>query len=76
MNDSEANYSAASSDFRFATAVAIFGMKLRHSPFVQNVNLDTVLSLAEGARGHDLNGYRSEFIGLVRQTKAIAPNSR
>ena len=71
VNDSNANYSAASTDFRFATAVAIFGMKLRQSPFAQHMSYDAVLSLVEGARGHDLNGYRSEFIDLVRQTRTL-----
>jgi Ca-activated chloride channel homolog len=73
LEDRVAEYAGASADFKFATAVAAYGMKLRNSPFAQSMTYDTVLSLAESGRGHDLNGYRSEFIDLVRRTKSIAP---
>ena len=74
--DAQVDFTNASADFRFATAVAAYGMKLRNSPFAQSMTYDTVLQLAESGRGHDLSGYRSEFIDLVQRTNAIAPSNR
>ncbi len=55
-----------SDDFRFSAAVASFGMLLRNSEFKGNTNKESILSLAKGAKGTDDEGYRSEFIGLVK----------
>jgi Ca-activated chloride channel family protein len=55
-----------SDDFRFASAVAQFGMLLRNSEYVTQTNFDATLALAQGARGLDENGYRSQFIELVK----------
>lgn len=53
-------------DFRFAAAVASFGMMLRDSEFKGNTNLQSVLALALNSKGTDEEGYRSEFIQLVK----------
>jgi len=53
-------------DFTWAAAVAAFGMILRESPHKGNATLPAVLELAESARGEDRQGYRKEFIELVR----------
>lgn len=55
-----------SADFKFASAVALFGLKLRKSQFANNANLTTVIKLAEQGRGEDKQGYRAEFIRLVK----------
>lgn len=55
----------SSDDFRFAAAVAMFGMVLRESDFAGTTTLDRVETLARAARGDDRDGYRSEFIRLV-----------
>ena len=60
-----------STDFRFATAVAGFGMLLRDSPHTGTLTLDDVVSLAEGSRGGDPRGYRGEFIRLVEVARDI-----
>ncbi|MFP6582058.1 MAG: VWA domain-containing protein [Candidatus Hydrogenedentota bacterium] len=73
VEDVNSGYNGASTDFKFASAVAAFGMKLRNSPFAASMNYDTVLSLAEGGVGPDLNGYRSEFLSLVRQARSLSP---
>jgi Ca-activated chloride channel family protein len=65
--DTGRSFSGASSDFRFAASVAEFGMILRDSPFKGTASLRSVLEMAQQARGADRNGYRDEFIGLVRQ---------
>lgn len=65
-------------DVRFATAVAGFGQLLRESPYTGKFDYDQVIQLAQGARGQDRFGYRSEFLQLVRLAQsapqpAIAP---
>jgi Ca-activated chloride channel homolog len=55
-----------SEDMSFAAAVALFGMKIRNSKFSNNATIDLVLELAEKGRGDDKDGYRSEFIRLVK----------
>lgn len=54
-----------STDFKFASAVALFGLKLRKSQFTNNASFNTVVELAEQGRGEDKQGYRAEFIRLV-----------
>lgn len=56
----------ASEDMNFASAVALYGMKLRHSKYDNNSDLNLVLELAEKGRGQDSEGYRAEFLRLVR----------
>ncbi|MEO1011864.1 MAG: von Willebrand factor type A domain-containing protein [Bacteroidota bacterium] len=58
--------SKMSPDFTFASAVALFGMQLRESSYHNNSSLEDVLALAERGRGTDRNGYRAEFIRLVK----------
>jgi len=60
-----------SRDFRFAAAVAAFGMILRDSPHKGSATLDGVLQLAEAGRGVDRFGYRAEFITLVHKAKGL-----
>ena len=58
-------------DFRFASAVAGFGMILRDSPLRGSFGYADVLALAEPAIGDDTGGYRREFIKLVRNAQAL-----
>ena len=62
---------APSDDFRFAAAVAGFGMLLRDSPHVGEYTLDDVIALAERGRRDDARGYRGEFIRLVEATRDL-----
>ena len=55
-----------SDDFRFSAAVASFGMLLRNSEFRGNTTAESILKLAKGAKGQDEEGYRAEFIQLVK----------
>jgi Ca-activated chloride channel family protein len=61
-----------SDDFRFAAAVAEFGMLLRDSPYKGKATFEQALSLAESGRGEDVNGDRGEFISLVKSMQRIA----
>ncbi|WP_316822121.1 YfbK domain-containing protein [Pedobacter gandavensis] len=65
-------YSAASDNFRFAAAVAEFGLLLRQSEFKQEANFDQVINLAQAAQGKDTEGYRAEFLKLVKSTALLA----
>jgi Ca-activated chloride channel family protein len=61
----------ASEDFKFASAVALFGMQLRQSKFHNHSTPDDVLALATSGRGDDTDGYRSEFMRLVSSYQSL-----
>ena len=69
--DRGAPFANANTDFRFAAAVAGFGMILRDSPYKGSATLDWVLATATNSRGADKNGYRDEFIRLVQRAMQI-----
>ena len=54
-----------SHNFRFSAAVAGFGMLLKNDPSCGKMNYNTLLSLAQNARGIDKAGYRAEFIRIL-----------
>ena len=74
VNDSNTKLDQSSNNFRWAAAVAEFGMLLRDSEFKGKSNYLQVVSLAQGAKGEDLNGYRSEFLRLVQSGGLMAKN--
>jgi Ca-activated chloride channel family protein len=65
--------SQGSADFRFAAAVAAFGLALRDSPHRGAASLSLADELARGASEHDPAGQRRAFLELVRQTMRLAP---
>jgi Ca-activated chloride channel family protein len=69
-------FSDASTDFRFAAAVASFGMLLRDSEFNGSATYGDVLEIATAATGSDKHGYRTEFLKLVRQAQQSYINHR
>ena len=58
-------------NFRFSAAVAEFGLILRDSQYKENASIDQIISLAQGGRGNDSEGYRGEFIKLVKTTENL-----
>jgi Ca-activated chloride channel family protein len=72
VNDIQLAIAKTSDNFRFAAAVAQFGMLLRDSEFKSDASYNSVLSLARKARGIDDEGYRSEFIRLVESAQLLA----
>lgn len=72
VKDTHTSWRGTSSDFRFAASVAAFGMTLRDSPYKGNADYNLALELAHDARGHDDNGYRSEFINIVEKARSLA----
>ena len=71
VTDTHRRYAQASDDFKFASAVAAFGMVLRDSPYKGTASFDSVWELAREGQGRDAEGYREEFVKLVELTKAI-----
>lgn len=65
-----------SDNFRFAAAVAEFGMLLRNSEYKQNASFSSVLSMASAATGADKEGYRKEFISLVHKAGGLAKKDK
>ena len=59
-------------DFRFASAVAGFGMLLRDSRHRGGATVDGMLEIARGALGPDREGYRREFLALAERYGRIA----
>jgi Ca-activated chloride channel homolog len=55
----------ASSDFKFCSAVAWFGLNLRDSKLVKNKSLKSIKSLAKEGLSDDTEGYKAEFIRLI-----------
>ena len=60
-----------STDYRFAASVAEFGILLRDNSNKANATYDQVIELAEGAIGNDPEGYRKEFVRLVKSVKML-----
>jgi Ca-activated chloride channel family protein len=53
-------------DMSFASAVALFGMQLRKSKYKNGAKIKDVIKLAEKGKVRDENGYKAEFIRLVK----------
>lgn len=64
-------FAQTSENFRFAISVAEFGMLLRNSEFRGSASFDHVFKTAKAAKGTDAEGYRKEFISLVRKASAL-----
>lgn len=71
LMDGGQDISGASENLKFAASVAQFGLLLRDSRYKGSASVDSVISLANAANSHDLNGYRGEFINLVSQAKRL-----
>ncbi|AGA30882.1 vWA domain-containing protein [Singulisphaera acidiphila] len=72
VTDGGTEYARASDDFKFASAVAGFGMLLRGSPTKGSLTYAGVHELAASALGQDPLGYRAEFLALVIKAQQIA----
>ena len=74
--DSDRAALEASADFRFAAAVASFGMLLRGSQHAGTASLEMVHALAVPGAEHDRHGTRQEFLRLVDAAIQIAGPDR
>jgi len=71
VKDEGKQFGEASKDFRFASAVASFGMVLRGSRHARHLSLAAVEEFAAGAIGSDEGGLRSEFIELIQLARQL-----
>ncbi len=69
--DQQTSFDKTSENFRFAVAVAEFGLILRQSEFKGMANYEQVIDLARNAKGSDEEGYRAEFVKLVKTAKML-----
>ncbi len=74
VQDKRISFNETSNNFRFATAIACFGMLLRQSEFKGNNTYNNILQMANDATGDDKEGYRKEFITLVKKAAALSKN--
>ncbi len=75
VQNNMADIKTASANFRFAAAVAQFGMVLRNSEFKQSSTFNNAWLLAKDALGKDEEGYRTEFLQLLKNAQSIAKHA-
>ena len=71
VDDATVAMTQTSSDFRWAAAVAGYGMMLRDSSKRGALTWPDVRALAAGAVGKDAEGYRAEFLRLVDKASKL-----
>ena len=71
VEDDGKKFGQATTDFKFASSVAAFGMLLRNSKYAGNSTFAAVLEIAESSRGDDKHGYRAEFLEIVLAAQQI-----
>ena len=71
LTDTGAAWATSSTDFRWAAAVAEFGLLLRESPHAGAASWKSIRDLAAEAKGTDPLGYRQEFLSLVDEAEAV-----
>jgi Ca-activated chloride channel family protein len=73
--DAGGSYQNASENFKFAAAVAEFGMLLRDSRYKGQSSYSGTLQLARASAGADLHGHRTEFVQLVERARSLSESS-
>ena len=71
VKDGDREFMQASADFKFAAAVAGYGMLLRQSPHRGELTWEKISRLAEQGLGEDKEGYRAEFVDLIRRAQQL-----
>src|SRR5690606_36227356 len=74
VEDNNLATNKTSDDYRFSAAVAAFGMVLRDSEFKGSSTYASALRLANESKGADEEGYRAEFINLIKASQLISGN--
>jgi hypothetical protein len=69
--DTGAGFDRASEDFRFASAVATFGMLLRDSTLVGKATFADVMRWANESKGADESHQRTEFFELAKKARDL-----
>jgi Ca-activated chloride channel homolog len=71
VKDKHIAFDKTTNNFRFSAAVAGFGLILRQSEFKGTANYDNIMALAKNAYGNDDEGYRAEFVRLVKTARDL-----
>jgi secreted protein with Ig-like and vWFA domain len=71
LTDHGATWEKSSPDFRFAAAVASYGMLLRDSSYRGEATWQSTAKWAHEGLGADKSGYRAEFLNLLDKAKAL-----
>jgi Ca-activated chloride channel family protein len=71
VHDEHTTFDKTSDNFRLAASIAEFGLLLRQSNFKGKANFEHIISTAKSARGNDEEGYRAEFIKLVKTAQLL-----
>jgi Ca-activated chloride channel homolog len=71
LADKEVSLENTSENFRFSAAVAEFGMLLRDSKFKASSSFAQVIEIANNSKGKDEEGYRAEFVKLVKTSELL-----
>lgn len=66
-----AEFRQAPQEFRFASAVAAFGLVLRKSKYKGTAGYEWIQKAAESSLGQDQAGYRREFVDMVRKASRL-----
>ncbi len=74
VNNKPIPFKNVSDNFRFASSVAGFAMLLRDSEYKGNATYKAVIDRANASLGKDAEGYRKEFIGLVKKAAELKNN--
>ncbi|QDT72018.1 vWA domain-containing protein [Lacipirellula limnantheis] len=73
INDAGQTFAQATDDFKFASAVASFGMLLRNSEHKGNATYAAAAEIAEAAsKSHDPHGYRRELVEIVKRAANLS----
>lgn len=70
--DKHTTFDKTTDDFRLAASIAEFGLLLRQSNFKGNASFEHIIASAKSARGDDEEGYRAEFIKLVKMAQLLS----
>lgn len=72
LSDKGRSLKNSSDNFRWSASVALFGMLLRGSKYLDKGDYAMSLDLAKGAKGEDSYGYRSECIRMMETAEMLS----
>ena len=61
----------SSADFKLATAVAWFGLKLRESKLIKEKSMPAIIALARNGIANDVDGYEAELVRLMESNSNL-----
>src|SRR5689334_13676308 len=76
LKDNQISSARTSENFRWSASVAAFGMLLRESEYVKNFTYEQVAGMAMTSKGEDKEGYRAEFINMVKSFGMLASSRK